>query len=134
MISRYFSSKGFSLPELLIVAAILGYSLSIVLLSFINGAALNESSRNLITSVAHAEFVLEDIKNTSFSTLPTDLSNDNWSWDHATIISNGLAPMNGESIATTYTGTNPFDITVTVNWNDTRGRSRSKSLRTLISG
>ena len=128
------SSKGFSLPELLIVAAILGYSLSVVLLTFINGNALNESSRNLITSIAHAEYVMEDIKNTAFSSLATNLANGDWTWNNAAVASHGLTPMNSESITTTYTGSNPLDITVTVNWNDTRGRSRAKTLRTLISG
>jgi prepilin-type N-terminal cleavage/methylation domain-containing protein len=127
-------SQGFSLPELLIVTAILGYSLSIVLLTFINGTALNEASRNLIIATAHAEFVLEDIKNTAFSGLGTSISNGTWTWNTAAVTSNGLTAMNTESITTTATGTNPLDITVTVNWNDTRGRSRSKSLRTLVSG
>jgi prepilin-type N-terminal cleavage/methylation domain-containing protein len=128
------TSHGFSLPELLIVTAILAYSLSVVLLTFINGTALNESSRNLITSVAHAEFVMEDIKNQAFTGLGTNISNGNWTWDTAAISSNGLTPMKAESIATTVSGTNPLDITVTVNWQDTRGRARSKSMRTLISG
>ncbi len=132
--SKKLSSQGFSLPELLLVAAILGYALSVVLLTFINCTALNEASRNLITSTAHAEFVLESIKNNAFSSLTTNIGNGTWTWNTATVTSNGLPALNSESIATTSTGSNPVDITVTVNWNDLGGRSRSKSLRTLISG
>lgn len=128
------SSQGFTLPELLLVVAILGYSLSMVLLTFINGVALNESSRNLISATAHAEFVLESIKNTPFSTIKTSISSGTWTWDKATVTSNGLTALNTESITTTSTGTNPLDVTVTVNWNDTHARSRSKTLRTLFSG
>jgi len=126
--------KAFTLPELLLMAAILGYAVSVVLLTFINSAALNEASRNLTAATTHAEFVMENIKNTTFPSIATNISNGTWTWDTAAVTSHGLTALNTESISTISTGTNPLDITVTVAWNDTRGRSRSKILRTLISG
>lgn len=124
----------FTLAELLMVTAILAYSLSVVLLTFINSSALLEASRNMVTATAHAEYVLESVKNTAFSNIPTNISNGIWTWNTAAVNTNGLTALNSESITTSYSGANPLDITVTVAWQDTRGRSRSKSLRTLISG
>ena len=128
------SFNGFTLPELLLVAALLGYSLSVTLLTLINSSALNEISRNLITATAHAEFVLESIKNISFATTVSSISSGTWTWNTAAVTSNGLTALNTESIATTSSGNNPIDVTVTVTWNDKGGRSRTKVLRTLISG
>jgi prepilin-type N-terminal cleavage/methylation domain-containing protein len=134
MSKKQLTSHGFSLPELLLVTAILGYVSSMVLLTFMSGTALNEQSRNLITATAHAEFVMEDIKNTAFSNLVTNITNGNWTWNTATVTNNGLTALNSESITTTSTGTNPVDITVSVSWHDTKSRSRTKILRTVISG
>jgi len=128
------SSRGFTLPELLLVAAILGYALSMILLTFINGAALNEDSRNLITATSHAEYVLENIKNTTFSNIATNITAGTWDWNTSAVTSNGLTALNTESITTISSGANPLDITVTVAWKNTGGRSRTKVLRTLASG
>jgi prepilin-type N-terminal cleavage/methylation domain-containing protein len=134
MVVKKLSSQGFTLPELLLVAAILGYALSMMLLTFIQGLALNEGSRNLITATSHAEYVLENIKNTVFPNLATNISAGAWTWNTSAVTSNGLTALNWENISTTSSGANPLDITVTVSWQDTGGRSRSKVLRTLVSG
>ena len=125
--------SGFTLPELLLVAVILGYSLSVVLLTFINGARLNEASRNLTTATIHAEYIMENLKNTAFFNLATDINNGSWTWNTATISSKGLTALKNENISTIYTGANPLDISVTVRWQGTQGRNRAKILRTLIS-
>ena len=132
--SRKLSFSGFTLPELLLVAAILGYCLSMILLTFINGVALNEASRNLITATAHAEYVMENVKNTTFTSLAANITGGTWTWDAAAVASHGLTALNSETISTTAMGTNPLDVTVTVSWKDTHARSRSKILRTLLSG
>lgn len=128
------SSQGFTLPELLLTAAILGYALSIMLMLFINTTALNQASRNLTTATIHAEYIMENLKNTAFAQIATNINNGTWNWNTAAITSNGLTALNTENITTTYSGTNPLTVTVAVTWADNGGRSRSKSLSTLISG
>ena len=128
------SSRAFTLPELLLTAAILSYSLSVILATFTNCVALNEASRNLTTANCHAQFILEDIRNTAFNSIAANITSGNWTWNTATVTGNGLTALKGESITTTSTGANPLDITVTVNWNDLNSRSRSRVLRTYISG
>lgn len=122
------------MPEMLLTAIILGYALSVVLAGYVNNVALDEASRNLSSAVSHAEFVLEDIRNTSFSSVAGNITSGNWNWDTSTVTAKGLTALNSESIAATSSGTNPLDITVTVSWNDLRGRSRSRVLKTTISG
>ncbi len=126
--------SGFTMPEMLLTAAILGYALSAVLAAYIGNMALNEASRNLSSAVSHAEFVLEDIRNTSFSSVAGNITSGNWNWNTSTVTTKGLTALNSEAIATTSSGTNPLDITVTVTWNDAHGRSRSRALKTTISG
>jgi prepilin-type N-terminal cleavage/methylation domain-containing protein len=125
---------GFTLPELLMTAAILSYSLSVVLATYTNSIALNETSRNLTTAVSHGQVILENIRNATFSGVATSISGGTWNWNTATVTSNGLTALNGESIAVSSSGTNPLDITVTVSWNDLNNRSRTRVLQTTISG
>ena len=133
--NKFLNAKsGFTLPELLLVAAILAYALSMILLTFIKGVALNEDSRNLITATSHAEYVMENIKNTAFYSITTFINGKTWTWNTAGVSAQGLTPLNNESVTTLYSGSNPLDITVAVNWRNTGGRSRAKVLRTLISG
>ena len=126
--------NAFTLPELLLTAAILSYSLSAVLATYINSIALNDASRNLTTAVSHADFVLENIRNTTFANIAANISSGSWNWNTATITTRGLTALNSESIAVTSSGTNLLDVVVTVSWNDLHGRSRSRVVNTTISG
>lgn len=125
---------GFTLPELLLTAAILSYSISVILVTYINCIALNETSRNLTTAVSHAQYVLETVRNTSFSSIATTITANTWDYNTAGVTALGLTALKSEAIDTSSSGTNPLDVTVTVTWNDLNGRSRSQALKTSISG
>jgi Tfp pilus assembly protein PilV len=131
---RVSHKAAFSLPELLLTAFIMAYSLSMILMTYTTTLVLNDASRNLTTATSHAQFVLETIRATSFSNIGTNVTAGTWNWNTASVTSQGLTALKSESIATTATGANPLTITVTVNWMDLRGRSRSKALKTIITG
>jgi len=117
---------GFTLSELLMSAAILAYVFSALILLFINAGFLNEANRNKTIAVSHAQFTLEEVKNTLFADIASA------TWNSATIVSKGLVSLNNESINIVVTGTEPKDVRVTVNWRDRRLRNRNVSFETLI--
>jgi hypothetical protein len=127
--------RGLTLSELLLAAAILAFVLTGLLALFINCIFINEANRNLSSATGHAQFVMEEIKNTDFNSIESKINNGDWDWtDSQTIESKGLAPLNNESIDTQEVGgdTELLDVRVTVNWQDRRRRNRSLTLETLI--
>ncbi len=127
-----FTHKGFSLSELLLASAILVFALAGLLALFIHCLFLNADNRNLSLATGHAQYVLEEIKNTNFLDIQTDINNGNWDWDSTEIESEGLDALSAESIDTQVSGTDPLDIAVTVNWTDRSGRMRTLTLETLF--
>ncbi len=125
--------QGFTLPELLMTAAIMGYALSCVLAAFIGCVTLNAVSRDLSIATTHAEFILESVRNTSFATISSGITAGNWNWSTANVTAQGLNAMKNESTSVAVSGTTLLDVTVTISWTDVPGRSRTKTLRTLIS-
>ena len=126
------SKKSFTLSELLLAVAILAISLGVILLALVQGFLLNEANRNLTRALTHAEYVLEDIKNTNFETIKTKIENGDWDWDSSEVAREGLTPLNNENIDTSVKGTTLLDIEVTVTWKDRGLRNRSVNLETLI--
>ena len=126
-------SKGLTLNELLLAVAIMAFVLCGLLILFVNCAFLNDSNRNLTQAVSHAQYVLEDIKNTYFYDIETKIDNGDWDWVEADVIAQGLNALSSEIIDTAH-GINddPLDVTVIVNWEDQRQRQRQTQLRTLI--
>ena len=128
------NNKSFTLPELLIAAIIMAVAFLMILTIYANSSYLDEAGRNLIVATSHADFVMEDIRNTTFSSISTNINSGNWNWNSTNITAAQLTPMNNESIATQVSGTNPLDVTVTVTWRDSQQKNRTKVLETLISG
>lgn len=126
------NTKGFTLPELLLASAILAFALSSILLAFISCFFLNEMNRNLSLATTHGEFVLEEIKDTPFSSIASKIGSNYWDWNQTSIESKGLASLPSETIDTSVSGVTLLDIVVTMNWKDRSIRDRNVSLETLI--
>jgi prepilin-type N-terminal cleavage/methylation domain-containing protein len=129
--------KGFTLPELLLSTAILVFCLSSVLATFIQSSILTGLARNIAKAKTHAEYVMENIRAETFTNIPQSNAMTTWSaWslNSDQINTLGLTALNGETVVTTVSGTNPVDVIVTVTWTDTGGRSMSHAIRTLVSG
>ena len=130
-----YHKKGVTLAELLLAVAIMAFILIALLLVFINCIILNESNRNLTVATSHAQFVMEQIKDSSltdFTGLAGRINSGTWDWNTAAITAQGLAALPNEAIDTNVAGTTTLDISLTVTWLDRGTRPRTQTLRTLI--
>lgn len=118
--------KGLTLSELLLALMILAFTLTGLLALFINCIFLNESNRNLTIAISHAQFALEDLKNTTFASIASA------TWDSATISAKGLVPLNNEFISINVSGTTSLDIQVIANWKDRGVIDRNIVFQTLM--
>jgi len=125
--------KGLTLTELLLAAAILAFVLCGLLVLFTHCVLLNESNRNLTQATSHAQYVLEDIRNTNFYEIGTKIDNGDWDWVEADIVAVGLVALKNEVIDTNHgVAIDPLEVTVIVTWNDQSQRQRQTQLITLI--
>ncbi len=124
--------KGLTLTELLLATAILSVALTGILALFTSCIFLNGTTRNSSIAMGHAQYILEGLKHTSFSSVAIDIANGAWNWVAANITAAHMTPLPNEVITTTSSGTNPLEIAVLVNWNDRGQRARSLTLHTMI--
>lgn len=125
--------SGFTLMELLLSSIILGYVILMVMLSIMNCSILNEDCRNQVIATNHANYILEDIRNTTFSSISTNINAGNWDWNATTVASNGFTALNSESIDVSVSGSSVLDVTIVVNWENGNNRTRSITYKTKIS-
>lgn len=118
--------KGFTLAELLLAMSILVFALCAIVAGFISAILLIDSDRNLTVAATHAQFALEEIKNTNF------ISIANFTWNTTDLASHGLTALNNETIVAKVSGVEPLSINVTANWQDRALRNRTINLETLI--
>jgi len=124
------SVKAFTLTELLLAAAILAFVIAGLLMLFINCAFLNTANRNLTVAIAHAQFAMEEIKNTTFASIGTNYNGICW---NATDIQNkGLIPLDTESICFSITGSDPLNVWAGVTWKDRGVRDRNAQTGTGV--
>lgn len=123
-------NKGLTLAELLFALAILAFVLTGLLALFTNCIFLNETNRNLSIATSHAQYVMEEIKSTNFSSIVAAYNKK--SWDSATITSKGLVALPNERICMSVTGNDPLRVVVTDTWSGRGQRTSSVELRTLI--
>ena len=124
---------GFTLAEVILAAAILAFALTGLLALFINCMLLNESSRNRSLATAHAQFVLEEIKNTNFDLIETDINAGSWNWNEAEIEGKNLPVLKSEDIETTVSASgDPLGVLVTVSWQDRLGGAKTTSLTSIF--
>jgi len=122
--------RGFTLSELMIAAAILILVLSALLVLYINCMILNEASRNLSIAASHAQYMMEEIKYTSFANIASTYNGV--CINSGSIESRGLSALTAETICSTVTGTSVLDVSVVVSWQDKGIRNREFTLTTLI--
>ena len=135
--------KGITLVELLLAAAMLSLVCSMLFLLFVNCILLNEFNRNRTIAATHAQYILEDIKDSDFIGLEAAINAGNWDLNTAAIEAqfdpgdaSDFIPLENEAIDTAVTdigvAASLLDITVTVTWDSRGGEARTISLETLI--
>lgn len=129
------SDRGFSLPELLLSVLILMVVLSGLLLLFTNCIILNETSRDISIATSHAQYILEEVRDTPFADLDTEITvNGKWNWDTNEIISEGLTPLRDEAIYTYTSGASldPLLVIASVVWKNRKGALQTQELYTQV--
>ncbi len=126
--------KAFTLPEILLAAMILGFCVSVILISYINSLNLNDSSRNLTIASSHAEFILEEIRNQPLDDVRRQIEAGEWFFNERRIAEKMLQPLKNELIRVEGSVEDPLKIKVTVTWKDKNSRERDYALKTIISG
>ncbi|MFH1451534.1 MAG: type II secretion system protein [bacterium] len=128
-----FREKAFTLSELMVSALILALILVSIVVVLTNINLLNEANRNLTIAVTHAGFLIEEIKNASFTGLESAIDSDVWDFTSAQLSATyGLSGLNNESVDTKVEQSgDPLEISVAVNWTDISQRNRSITLSTL---
>ncbi|MFH1678503.1 MAG: hypothetical protein ABH914_02660 [Candidatus Omnitrophota bacterium] len=130
-------AKGLTLTELLLAAGILVFVLCGLMVLFINCIFLNDANRNLTLATSHAQYILEEIRDSAFTGLEAAIdTGGNWDWSGANIEAHDLALLPNESIDTSvFPSGSPLGVlgvSVTVVWQDRGVRPRSIELQTLI--
>ena len=139
------SRAGFSLVEVIVSAGILALVLSATLLLFINAIILNQTSRDITIATSHAQYVLENIRNSAFANVPGQINGSAWDWNLETVQSKMASSLKNESIATRCldsggveiscsSASGPLRVKVTVSWTDVPGRTRSIAVNTQMGG
>ena len=127
------SLTGFTLAEGILAAAILVFALTGLLALFISCMLLNESSRNRATAIAQAQYVMEEIKNTNFDNIETNINAGNWNWDETEIENESLPVLKSELITTTVPASgDPAEVLVEVEWQDRLGGAQTISLTSIF--
>lgn len=129
-------SKAFTLIEVLLASALLVFTLPVILMLFANCIFLNASNRALTIATSHAQGVMEEIKDTKFSAIETNINNGSWNWNISNNIEGRvLTVLPGETIDTYFIGSGSsvlLNVRTTVEWKERGQRSRSISLETLF--
>jgi len=126
-------TQGVTLVELMIATTILVFALCALLNFYVSCLFLDDSTRNLTLAMSHAQYIMEEIKNSDFSGLEFDITSGSWDWDETDISSKNLVLLNSESIDTSiFQSGTPLGVTVKVNWQDQNGRDRQRQIKTLI--
>ena len=114
--------KGFTLLELTIAAGVLTVAILGLLAALQSLHPLNETAKETAVASQDASRVMEEIRVTTPSSIPTT----NWTnWAQT----NGLTHLLNETITVTTSGSDPLNITVQASWSSQRGKGPQRTLQ-----
>lgn len=119
MKNRKKGNRGFTLLEVMIAVGLIVFSIASVYTSFIYAVLLNQTNGNLVMAANDAQYVLEQLRGVSYSSI-------------ATYAPPALNSLPGESITIQKNiGWRIAEVTANVSWTE-NNRSRSFALKTRI--
>jgi len=127
--------KTLTLAEVLIATVFLTVVFSGILMLVINCMLLNEANRNSTVAITHAQYIMEEVRDTSFDFVPGAINSGVWDLDVTKLATEpyNLAILNSELIDTSVaTVGSLLEIIVDISWQDRKGRDRSEQLTTWI--
>lgn len=129
------SLTGFTLAELLLGAIILAFALTGLLMLFTKCILLNAVNRNLAMAASHAQYIMEELRDTNFSGLEAAILTGNWDLNKSQLESSPyeLMGLTNEQVDTNvFESGNPLGVSVTVTWDDREQPQRNLELRTRM--
>lgn len=143
---RVFFAKSFTLAELMLAMVFLTVIFATLIGSFIACILLNGANRNLTIATTHAQYIMEEIKNTASTTSGFNSLKQagvsQWDWStESNFTGRDLSRLSNENTGVTITdafsGAAPtssselLNVIVAVSWLD-MARSKNMALQTLI--
>ena len=127
--------KTLTLAEVLIATVFLTVAFSGILMLVISCMLLNEANRNSTVAITHAQYIMEEVRDTSFGSVQGAINSGVWDLDATELASApyNLVVLNSELIDTSVTTVGSLlEIIVDISWQDRKGRGRSDQLITRI--
>lgn len=116
----------------MLATAMLTAALAGILALYSTILVMNKTSGDEFAAMGHAQYVMEDIRNTDFVNITSRMYAGDWAWGQTEITNEGLVPLNNEQIYSMVSGSDPLDLDVMVTWMDGSGNARSLTLQTRI--
>lgn len=141
---RIAGTKGLTLSELLLSTLVLVLALAGLLGFFLNCLLINEANREQTICLAHAGYIMEEIRGSEFSGLEDRINNNNgtaqgWDFNASSLEASpyNLSALRNETISTAVfqSGGDEEDllgVSVSVSWQDRRLRIRNIQLKSLF--
>jgi len=134
---KFSKKEGFTLIEILIASVIISAAVLAIIGTLANTVVLSEINRDKTLAVIHGQYILEMLKDESFTSLENDINNGDFDFSMSELSATpfGFTVLRNETIDTqVVTSGDPLRLSVTISWKDRGNNPRSLTFETLRAG